>query len=113
MKTVVITGGMDGIGRGLARVHLQRGGRGVAVGADEAKAEPRDWFRADVELVDEDRRLTDRLSAELTVIDGLVLGAGFQCSGPRRTETALLGRAAGPVADARRFPDRTQEVPAR
>ncbi|WP_030617661.1 SDR family NAD(P)-dependent oxidoreductase [Streptomyces achromogenes] len=119
MRTVVITGGTDGIGRGLARTHLGRGDRVVTVGTDKAKAEPGALFlRADLELVDENRRLIDRLSAELDTIDVLVLGARFQRS--RRTETAdgsesnfalsylsrfllshglagLLGRAADPV----------------
>ncbi|WP_405444685.1 SDR family NAD(P)-dependent oxidoreductase [Streptomyces achromogenes] len=118
MRTVVITGGTDGIGRGLARTHLGRGDRVVTVGTDKAKAEPGALFlRADLELID-DRRLIDRLSAELDTIDVLVLGARFQRS--RRTETAdgsesnfalsylsrfllshglagLLGRAADPV----------------
>ncbi|WP_331769822.1 SDR family NAD(P)-dependent oxidoreductase (plasmid) [Embleya sp. NBC_00888] len=119
MKTVVITGGTDGIGRGLARIYLQRGDRVVVVGTDKAKAEPGARFiRADLELIDENRRLIGRLSAELDTIDVLVLGARFQRS--RRTETAdgpesnfaltylsrfpfshglaeLLGRAADPV----------------
>ncbi|WP_030742517.1 SDR family NAD(P)-dependent oxidoreductase [Streptomyces sp. NRRL F-5135] len=119
MKTVVITGGTDGIGRGIARTYLGRGDRVVVVGTDKTKAEPGAWFlRADLELIDENRRLIDRLSAELDTIDVLVLGARFQRS--QRTETAdglesnfaltylsrfllshglagLLGRAADPV----------------
>ncbi|WP_381560664.1 SDR family NAD(P)-dependent oxidoreductase [Streptomyces eurythermus] len=87
MKTVVITEGTSGIGRVLARTHLKRGDRAVVVGTDQAEAEPGAWFiRADLELIDENRRLTDLLSAELDAIDVLVLGARFQRS--RRTETA-------------------------
>ncbi|WP_207931103.1 hypothetical protein [Streptomyces sp. 8K308] len=91
----------------------------MIVGTDKARAEPGALFlRADLELIDENRRLIDRLSAELDTIDVLVLGARFQRS--RRRETAdglesnfalsylsrfllshglagLLGRAADPV----------------
>ncbi|MFH8410223.1 SDR family NAD(P)-dependent oxidoreductase [Streptomyces sp. NPDC018019] len=119
MKTVVITGGTDGIGRGLTRICLKRRDRIVVVGTEKAKAEPGAWFiRADLELTDADRRLTNRLSAELDTVDVLVLGAQFQRS--RHTETTdglepdfalthlsrfllshgragLLGRAADPV----------------
>ncbi len=119
MNTVVVAGGTDGIGRGLARVCLERGDRVVVIGTDKAKAGPGAWFvRADLEFIDENRRLIDRLSAGLGTIDVLVLGARFRRS--RRTETAdgleshfaltylsrlllshglagLLGRAADPV----------------
>jgi NAD(P)-dependent dehydrogenase (short-subunit alcohol dehydrogenase family) len=40
MKTVVVIGGTDGIGCGLARTCLGREDRAVVVGTDEAKAEP-------------------------------------------------------------------------
>ncbi|WP_104630617.1 oxidoreductase [Streptomyces sp. MH60] len=114
----MITEGTDGIGRGIARVHLARGERVVDIGTDKAKTEPGAWFlRADLDLIDENGRLIDRLSPELDTIDVLVLGARVQRS--RHTETAdglesyfeltylsrfllsrglagLLGRAAGP-----------------
>ncbi|CAL9567161.1 hypothetical protein [Streptomyces sp. enrichment culture] len=62
MKTVVIAGGTSGIGRGLARTHLERGGRVAFVGTDQAMAGPGARFvRADLELIDENRRLADRL----------------------------------------------------
>lgn len=96
MKTAVITGGTDGTGRGLARVHRQRGDRGVLVGTGEAKAEPGAWFiRADLELVDENGGLTDRLYAD----PAQLLGAG------------RVGSHVG--ADARRLYDRSREVLAR
>lgn len=119
MKTVVITGGTSGIGRGLARTYLDRGDRVVVIGTNRTRVEPGAlYLQADLELIDENRRLIDRLAAELEAIDVLILGARFQRS--RRTETAdglefnfalsylsryllshglagLLGRAADPV----------------
>ncbi|MFJ2158101.1 SDR family NAD(P)-dependent oxidoreductase [Streptomyces sp. NPDC087856] len=87
MKTVVITGGTDGIGRGLARLYLGRGDRVVVVGTDQTKAEPGSlFFGADLELIDENKRLIERLASEFDTIDVLVLGARFQRS--TRTETA-------------------------
>ncbi len=39
MRTVVITGGTEGIGRGFARTRLGCGDRVVTVGTDKAEAE--------------------------------------------------------------------------
>ncbi|MEU3597233.1 SDR family NAD(P)-dependent oxidoreductase [Streptomyces sp. NPDC006798] len=40
MKTYVITGGTDGIGRAVARTFLDRGQEVVVIGRDEEKAGP-------------------------------------------------------------------------
>ncbi|CAL9328632.1 SDR family NAD(P)-dependent oxidoreductase [Streptomyces sp. enrichment culture] len=87
MKTVVITGGTSGIGRDLARTYLDRGERAVVIGTNKTRSEPSALFlQADLELIDENRRLIDQLPAELDTIDVLILGARFQRS--RRTESA-------------------------
>ncbi|ONM46208.1 SDR family NAD(P)-dependent oxidoreductase [Nocardia donostiensis] len=89
MRTVVITGGTDGIGKALALTHLRRGdrvavigsnpqkGRAVLDAAAELEASDRvEFLRADLSLVAENRRVIDRLAA-YPVIDALVLGARY------------------------------------
>lgn len=90
MKTIVITGGTDGMGKALALSYLRRGDRVVIVGTSahkgqavvEAAAElgaggRLEFIRADLSLVRENRRVIDRITATHHVIDALVLGARF------------------------------------
>ncbi|KAB2347415.1 SDR family NAD(P)-dependent oxidoreductase [Actinomadura rudentiformis] len=87
MKTIVITGGTDGIGRGLARTYLDRGDTVVIVGRNAAKADERAVFiRADLSLVGETRKAVEELQARFPVIDALILCARHFRS--RRYETA-------------------------
>lgn len=98
MKTVVITGGTDGIGRALAALWLARGERVVVVGrsadkgaaflaaARELRAEDRARFvRADLSLVVDNRRLVDLIGDEVEAVDALVLCARYHRSA--RVET--------------------------
>ncbi|WP_024803417.1 SDR family NAD(P)-dependent oxidoreductase [Nocardia sp. BMG51109] len=90
MKTVVISGGTDGMGRALALTYLRRGDRVVAVGTDAGKgrslretarelgAESRiEFIRADLSLIAENRRVLDRIIESYPVVDVLVLAARY------------------------------------
>lgn len=85
MKTIVVTGGTDGIGRGLAAEYLRRGDEVLAIGTSAAKGrtfteaggERAHFLAADLSLVKENRRLVDHLAERLPAIDILVLGARY------------------------------------
>ncbi|WP_460363627.1 SDR family NAD(P)-dependent oxidoreductase [Actinocorallia lasiicapitis] len=96
---VVITGGTDGIGRGLAEHYLAEGREVLIVGRDEVKgrrfldeasrdgAGPRAHFRAaDLSLVAENQALIDDVTERFPALDVLVLAARFHR--PSRTLTA-------------------------
>ncbi|MFD9904406.1 SDR family NAD(P)-dependent oxidoreductase [Streptomyces sp. NPDC059063] len=89
MKTLVITGGTDGLGRELARTYLGRGDRVVIVGRDAAKARAvpgAEFLRADLSLMAENRRVVDELNSRFPSVDALVLCARYFRA--RRWETA-------------------------
>ncbi|EIV92059.1 SDR family NAD(P)-dependent oxidoreductase [Frankia sp. QA3] len=98
MRTMVITGGTDGIGRALADVHLHRGHAVLVVGqsaekgqrfldaARELGAGDRAHFvQADLSLVRENIRLLEEIGRVFPALDVLVLGARYHRS--VRTET--------------------------
>lgn len=91
MRTIVITGGTDGIGAGLARHYLSQGDTVVAIGRDAAKgaALPRlgaHFIGADLSLVAENLRVVDLLASRFEAIDALILCARYFRS--HRHETA-------------------------
>lgn len=125
-KTVVISGGTDGMGRATALARLRRGDKVIAVGSNAAKGgsltaeaaesgfgERLRFIRADLSSVAETRRVIVEIKRDNRTVDALVLFANRQS--PRRLETAdgleytfalyylsryLLARELGPRLDA-------------
>ncbi|NKY32466.1 SDR family NAD(P)-dependent oxidoreductase [Nocardia speluncae] len=94
MRTIVITGGTDGMGRALARHYLAAGDRVVVIGRDQAKFEAlRDavgsradlgsaavhapFIAADLSSIADTRRVVEQVRREHERIDALVLAASF------------------------------------
>ncbi|ALG13046.1 SDR family NAD(P)-dependent oxidoreductase [Kibdelosporangium phytohabitans] len=82
MRTIVITGGTDGMGAALARHYLAAGDRVVVIGRSRAKfdalsASNAAFIAADLSLVQDSRRAIDQLRQEHDRIDALVLAASF------------------------------------
>lgn len=78
MKTLVITGGTDGMGRAVARTYLSRGDTVVVVGRDARKAPSGAVFiPADLSLISENRRVIEEVNAKFPAVDALVLCARY------------------------------------
>ncbi|MFJ6572308.1 SDR family NAD(P)-dependent oxidoreductase [Streptomyces sp. NPDC091292] len=80
MRTLVITGGTDGMGKEIARTYVARGDTVVIVGRDAEKARtvPGAVFvPADLSLISENRRVIERINAEFPSVEALVLCARY------------------------------------
>lgn len=99
MKTIVISGGTDGIGRGLAATYLNRGDNVVVIGRDAQKGQSfieaanaagagdrASFVPADLSLISENKRVIEDVKANFPVVDALVLCARYYRS--TRLETA-------------------------
>lgn len=88
MKTYVITGGTDGIGKAIAHTYLERGEEVVVVGRNTDKgkawldaarqrgaAARAHFLHADLSLLSQTRALIHSIRSSYTKIDALVLGA--------------------------------------
>lgn len=93
MKTILITGGTSGIGKGLAMHFLKKGDRVIAVGSSSSKgdlfykeagkvgAQDRAVFlKADLSLVKENRRIMEEVKNRFPSLDALILCAQYQKS---------------------------------
>lgn len=88
MKTLLVTGGTDGMGKGIAMHFLKKGDRVIVVGSSPAKgatflyeaktigAEERAIFlQADLSLVKENQRIVEEVKRRFQTLDFLVLCA--------------------------------------
>ncbi|GAB3434178.1 SDR family NAD(P)-dependent oxidoreductase [Actinophytocola sediminis] len=87
MRTIVITGGTDGMGAALARHFLEAGDRVLVIGRSRAKFDAllttvtsqarAEFVAADLSLVADSRRVVKHVLANYERLDALVLAASF------------------------------------
>ncbi|MDO3677966.1 SDR family NAD(P)-dependent oxidoreductase [Paenibacillus ehimensis] len=88
MKIIVITGGTDGIGKGLAMDSLKKGNTVVVIGRNHQKGqhfledankigaiERAFFFQADLSLVMENKRIVAEIESRFPTVDALILCA--------------------------------------
>ena len=99
MNTVLVTGGTDGIGKGLALSYLAKGYHVFAVGTSEEKGKALldettksktgklTFLKADLSLVEENLRVVKQVSEQTKSLDALVLCAASLKAQPAYIET--------------------------
>ncbi|WP_280397011.1 SDR family NAD(P)-dependent oxidoreductase [Nocardia carnea] len=96
-RTIVISGGTDGMGRAFALERLARGDRIVAIGSNPAKGDALlaaagsgagrvRFLRADLSSVAETRRIVTEIESAYETVDALLLFANR--TSPKRIQTA-------------------------
>lgn len=92
MKTILITGGTDGIGKGLVLHYLHKGYHVIAVGSNkdkgtylisEMKNTNLTFLQADLSLMSENLRVIKTVSDQTDALDGLIL-----CAASLKPQTA-------------------------
>ncbi|TCZ79398.1 SDR family NAD(P)-dependent oxidoreductase [Paenibacillus albiflavus] len=100
MKTILVTGGTDGIGKGIATHYLKKGDRVIVIGSSAAKgnlflseakqlgAEERAIFlQADLSSVKENKRIIEEVKSRLHSLDMVVFSATSHKIKKEYTET--------------------------
>jgi NAD(P)-dependent dehydrogenase (short-subunit alcohol dehydrogenase family) len=85
VRTIVISGGTDGMGKALARTYLDRGDAVVVLGRSPRAVAGATFIQADLSLVVENRRVVEEITAAFPVVDALVLCARHFRSARRQT----------------------------
>lgn len=97
MKTILITGGTDGIGKALAIHFLNKGNKVIVVGNSQAKGDNfikevnnrhAVFIRADLSLIIENRRMINEVKKITELLDLLILCAQSQSFTKKRKLTA-------------------------
>lgn len=91
MKTILITGGTDGIGKGLAMDCLKKGHRVIVIGSNAAKGEAiykeakqigagdrAIFIQANLSLIKENQRIIEEIENKYHTLDALILCAQSQ-----------------------------------
>lgn len=91
METILITGGTDGMGKGIAMDFLKKGARVIVVGSSSVKGmnflneakqiganERAVFLQADLSLVKENKRIVQEIKDKYPVLDKIVLGTASQ-----------------------------------
>ncbi len=97
MKTILITGGTDGIGRALAERYIEENNRVIVVGTSEEKGkkfleeahnENLIFYRANLSLISENKKLVEYIKTEFGRLDGAIFCAASLKPQAKYTETA-------------------------